>query len=67
MTVCTTLGFSGCGDVFFGKGVVVLTGGLVVGNNGFVVVLVITGGAAVVVWTCGPNVVFGVVLGGTGD
>lgn len=65
MVVSKSSGFSGSAEGFFGKGVAVLTGGLVVGHSGFVVVLVITGGT--VVRTCGWNVVFVVVLDGTRD
>lgn len=65
VVVVKSSGFSGWGEGFFGEGVAALTGGLVVGRSGLVVVLVITGGT--VVWICGSNVVFVVVLDGTRD
>lgn len=47
------------GEGVFGSGAVVLTGGLVVRGCGLAAVLVITIGAAAVVWTLGLGVVLG--------
>lgn len=63
--VCKILGFSGWGEGFFGKGVVVRTTGLVGCRTDLVAVVVIMGDTVVVIGTRGFCVVFGgVVFGG---